>query len=106
MTKEQYYEMCDALGTEPDPDEIPVEFEDLHLEVQEAYGIYCMLQDQWDTMNGNYIGKNYSGLLDILALYEVEDKKQVFDIIKRIDEYRGKAIRLKSGSKKTKEAAQ
>jgi hypothetical protein len=39
MTKEQYFEMCEALGTEPDPLEIPIEFDDLHLEVQEAYSI-------------------------------------------------------------------
>jgi hypothetical protein len=107
MTKEQYFEMCEALGTEPDPLEIPIEFDDLHLEVQEAYSIYLMMQDTWDTMNGNYTGKNYSGFLDILALYEVEDTKQVFTIIKKLDEYRTKSIKMKvTDAKLNKKAAQ
>lgn len=94
MTKEQYYDMCEALGNEPDPKEVPVEFDDLHIEVQEAYDIYIMLQDMWDPMNGNYLGKNFSGLLDILALNGVDDTKLTFIILKKLDEYRGKAIRM------------
>ena len=92
MTKEAYFEMCEMLGSNPIESEIPVEFEDLNLDVQEAFGIYQMLQDQWDTMNGVYIGKNYSGLIDILTLYDIEDKKTSFSLIRKIDEYRSKAI--------------
>lgn len=100
MTKDSYFEMCEMLGSEPIREEIPIEFDDLNLDVQEAFGLYQMLQDNWDTMNGSYIGKNYSGLLDILELYGSEDKKTTFAIIRRIDEYRSKAI----ASKKPKNA--
>lgn len=93
MTKDTYFEMCEMMGSEPIPEEVPVEFEDLHLDVQEAFGLYQMLQDNWDTMNGNYIGKIYTGLIDILNLYEVEDKKMMFSLVRKIDEFRAKAIK-------------
>jgi hypothetical protein len=92
MTKDTYYEMCEMMGSEPVHEEIPVEFEDLSYDTQEAFGIYQMLQDNWDTMNGHYIGKNYSGLLDILELNDVVDKKLTFTLIRKIDECRTKAI--------------
>ena len=92
MTKDMYYEMCEMMGSDPIDSEIPIEFDDLNLDVQEAFGLYQMLQDQWDTTNGTYIGKNYSGLIDILTLYEVEDQKTSFALIRKIDEYRSKAI--------------
>ena len=58
MTRDTYFEMCEALGTEPVEEEIPVEFEDFCLDVQEALSIYQKLRDEWDYMGGNYIGKN------------------------------------------------
>jgi len=95
MTKEAYYEMCDMLGTEPNPDEIPIEFSDLNQDVQEAMNIYSKLRDEWDTMNGNYMGKNYSGILDIFNILDVqsEDRRTVFELIGLIDNYRSKAIK-------------
>ncbi len=87
--------MCEMMGSEPIHEEIPVELGDMPLDVQEAYAIYCMLQDNWDTMNGTYIGKNYSGLIDILELYEVDDKKSTFSIIRKLDESRSSAINSK-----------
>ncbi len=94
MTKEAYFEMCEALGSEPLEEEIPVEYDDLYVDVQEALLIYNKLKDEWDTMNGNYMGKNFAGILDILTILEVpvEDRKTVFDLIGLIDRYRAKAI--------------
>jgi hypothetical protein len=86
--------MCEALGTEPLEEEIPVEFEDFLLDVQEALGIYQKLRDEWDYMGGNYIGKNYTGLLDILELLDVpvEDRRTQYELIGIIDRYRSQAI--------------
>lgn len=94
MTKEAYFEMCEQLGTEPLDEEIPVEFEDFFIDVQQALGIYQKLRDEWDTMNGNYMGKNYAGLLDILHLLDVpvEDQRTMFELIGIIDNHRSKAI--------------
>lgn len=94
MTKEVYFEMCEALGTEPLDSEIPVDYDDLCIDVQEALGIYYKLRDEWDTMNGNYMGKNYSGILDIFTILEVpvEDHKTMFNLIAIIDMHRSQAI--------------
>jgi hypothetical protein len=68
MTKDQYFEMCEMLGSEPSDSEIPVEFEDFPFEVQQAFNAYRMLRDEWDTMNGTYLGKSLIGVRDILEL--------------------------------------
>ena len=95
MTKESYFEMCEMLGSEPLEEEIPVEFNDLILDVQQAFGIYQKLKEEWDTMNGNYMGKNFAGILDILTILDVprEDHRTMFDLINIIDEHRSKAIK-------------
>ena len=94
MTKEAYFEMCEMLGSEPITEEIPIEYDDLLLDVQEALDIYYKLRDEWDYMNGNYIGKNYSGLKDIFEILEVppEDYKTMFGLIGVIDRHRAEAI--------------
>jgi hypothetical protein len=94
MTKEAYFEMCAELGTEPVDEEIPVDFEDFYVDVQQALGIYQKLRDEWDTMNGNYMGKNYAGLRDILSLLDVpvEDQRTMFELIGIIDQHRSQAI--------------
>lgn len=95
MTKELYFEMCEMMGTEPDLSQVPVEYDDLSLDVQFAFSIYSKLKDEWDTMNGGYLGKNYSGIVDMLELLEVprEDRKWVFELINMIDTHRAKAIK-------------
>ena len=94
MTKTAYLEMCEMLGSEPIEEEMPVEYDDLFIDIQQAMGIYSKLRDEWDTMNGVYMGKNYSGILDIFTILEVpvQDHKTMFDLIGLIDAYRSKAI--------------
>ncbi len=94
MTKETYLEMCEALGSEPIEAEIPVEYDDLLVDVQEALGIYSKLRDEWDTMNGHYLGKSYAGIMDIFSILEVppEDRKTVFSLISIIDSIRSVVI--------------
>lgn len=94
MTKEAYFEMCEALGSEPLEEEIPVEYDDLLVDVQEALSMYHKLRDEWDGMNGVYIGKSYAGILDIFELQgvPVEDRKTLYDLIGIIDTHRSKAI--------------
>lgn len=95
MTKEAYFEMCEALGTEPLEEEIPVEMSDFPTEVQEAINIYYKLRDEWDTMNGIYLGKSYAGLGDILAILEVpfEDRKYLLEWLSVMDAARSKALK-------------
>jgi hypothetical protein len=94
MTKDSYFEMCEALGSEPLDSEIPVEYDDFPVEVQESIRIYNNLQDNWDYMGGNYIGKNLNGFKDILSIFEVDpqDYRAVYELIMRIDRIRAKSI--------------
>jgi hypothetical protein len=99
MTKTAYFEMCEMLGSEPVESEIPVDFDDFPVEVQQAFAVYRMLRDEWDTMGGNYLGKSLIGVKDVLEATEVEPDEQKFIImlIRMIDEVRSNEInRLKS----------
>lgn len=101
MTKEAYFEMCEALGSEPLEEEIPIEIEDFPPEVQEAIGIYYRLRDEWDTMNGIYLGKSYTGIGDILDILEVDvkDRKYLLEWVSIMDAARSKAIEAKKPKK-------
>lgn len=94
MTKVQYFEMCDALGTEPVDSEIPVEIDDFPQEVQQAIAVYYRLRDEWDTMNGVYLGKSYTGLGEIFDIFEIEreDRKLFLEWISALDAARSKVI--------------
>jgi hypothetical protein len=94
MTKSQYFEMCEMLGSEPKDSEIPIEFEDLSTEVQEAMQIYSNLQDCWDYMGGNYIGKNFNYIETVFKFYGVEPEnyKYMYELLLAIDRIRTKQI--------------
>lgn len=106
MTKETYYEMCEALGSEPVEEELPVEMDDFPPEVQEAISIYYRLRDEWDTMNGIYIGKSFAGLADILDILEVDqsDRKYLLEWISIMDTTRAKVYKDSKPSKENKSA--
>ncbi len=95
MTRDQYFEMCEALGSEPIESEIPIEFDDLPTEIQEALRIYRYLQDNWDYMSGKYIGKNLTGIKDIFEMFDVatDERKYLFQTILEIDRIRAEAIK-------------
>ena len=97
MAKDQYFEMCEAMGTEPVESEIPVEFDDFPLEVQQAFNAYKMLRDEWDTMSGSYLGKSLIGVKDILEATEVDvsEHKLIIMLIRIIDNVRSDEINNK-----------
>lgn len=97
MTKDSYFEMCEMLGSEPVESEIPVEFDDFPLEMQQAFAVYRMLRDEWDTMNGNYLGKSLIGIKDLLEATEIdlEDQKFVVMLVRMIDQVRSDEINNK-----------
>lgn len=98
MTKEAYYEMCESLNSLPIEEEIPVEFEDLFIEVQQALSIYSSLRDDWDYINGTYIGKQLVGIRDIFTIHEVpaSEQKVLLNIINLLDKAR---IKLAAANK-------
>jgi len=87
------------LGTEPVDDEIPVEYPDLYEEIQEAVIVYNMLQDNWDTMNGVYMGKHLTSIDDIFNIAKIDDKYTCFRIIQILDNLRAKVLNSKKPAK-------
>ncbi len=102
MTKEAYFEMCEQLGNEPIEDEIPVEFDDFHYEVQQAFIVYRMLRDEWEGMNGIYLGKSLIGIKEIFSVCEIapEDYKIILTLVQTIDRIRQDEINNKHQNKK------
>ena len=102
MTKDQYYEMCEALGTEPIESEVPVEIEDFPVEVQQAFSVYRMLRDEWDSMNGLYLGKSLVGVTEILSASEIDpdDSKFIIMLVRSIDQVRAQEINTKKSNTK------
>lgn len=95
MTKEAYFEMCEALGTEPVESEIPVSTEDFPHEIQEILEIYRYLKDEWDPVGGNYLGKSFTGMLEIFNLFQVpaEDRILYVSLLYTIDAVRAEEMR-------------
>lgn len=70
------------MGWEPRDEDIPMDPSFLSLEAQQTLIVLNSLPDLWDGMGGNWLGKDYSGLGAILDIYEVEDRKRVFELLK------------------------
>jgi hypothetical protein len=98
MTKDQYFEMCEMLGNEPKPEEVPVELDDFEDTVKQAFEIYGMLSDNWEFMAGNYLGKDYSIVFQLFDLYEILERPEqllYLELIRYIDEARSEVIQQK-----------
>jgi hypothetical protein len=83
---------------------IPVEFDDFPLEVQQAFSVYRMLRDEWDTMNGNYLGKSLIGIKDVLEATEIDlqDQKFIVVLVRLIDDIRSNEINKLKQAEPTK----
>lgn len=63
--------MCEALGSEPVEEDIPVEFADLPDEVQQSLEVYSYLPDRWEGMSGTFLGKDYSIVFDLFNTFDI-----------------------------------
>ena len=82
MNLEQYLQMCEQMGWEPKDEEIPKDPKDLSYNVQGALGLFNALPDIWEGMSGTWMGKDYSGLMDIMNIYKLDNKKEIFTLLK------------------------
>jgi hypothetical protein len=95
MTKDSYFEMCEMLGEEPIESEIPLELSDFPELVQQCFVMYGILSDNWDSMGGNYLGKDYSIVFKLFDIYQVSDSSEKLlslDFMQHIDSVRSKLI--------------
>ena len=90
MNYEQYISMCEQMGWEVDESQIPKDASDLGYEAQQALLLFNALPDLVEGMNGIWLGKNYSGLFDIMDMYDIVNKREVFELLKICEEQLGK----------------
>ena len=82
MDAEQYLNMCEQMGWEPKEEELPKDPAYLSYNIQCALVLYNALPDKWEGMSGSWMGKDYSGLMDIMNIYRIDNKREVFDLLK------------------------
>ena len=97
MTKESYLEMCEMLHSEPIESETPVELSDFPYEVRTCFNIYSLLRDIWDTMSGQYMGKDYSNIFEYYKMYMIEPADYLFytSMLQEIDAARSNILASK-----------
>jgi hypothetical protein len=79
---DQYLEICEQLGTEPDPQKMPLTESSFPTEVQVAFFMFNLLSDVWEGMSGTYCGKDWSHCSQLFDIYEIEDPKVVLYFMK------------------------
>ena len=82
MNLDQYLQMCEQMGWEPKDEEMPQDPSDLSYNVQGALVLFNTLPDIWEGMSGSWMGKDYSGLATIIDIYQLDNKREVFDLLK------------------------
>jgi hypothetical protein len=95
VDKATYLEMCEALGTEPDPEELPIEYHELFYECRKAIDCYHLLPSLWSG-TGFYIGKDYTGLEAVFSLLNIyQNKQEIMQMLFVIDNQVSKDITIK-----------
>lgn len=94
----------EMFGREPNPEDIPIDIEDLSYESQLAFEIYSYFPESWEGMSGSYLGKNWSGINDIFNIYEFsnQQKKILLSLLKTIDQTVAEDIAQKMKRTKSK----
>jgi hypothetical protein len=104
MSREQYLEMCEQMGWEPEEEEIPIDYVDLEEKSQQALRLFNILPDKIEGMNGVWLGKDYSGIGDIMQIYQIPLDKDIFDLlqvcIKEASDHYENQRKMKESSRK------
>ena len=92
--------MCEQMGWEPKEEDLPQDGSNLSLECQQALTILNALPDTWEGMNGTWLGKVYSGLSAVMDIYDVESRREVFELLKEAESILGKYYAQQTKSRK------
>ena len=84
-TAETYFKLCEQLGRDPDPDQIPPELDDFPIEVQAAIEVYNKLGDKLVADIG-YLGKDWTAVQYFENVYCIESKEIFYETLLRLDE--------------------
>lgn len=84
MTQERYLAMCEQMGKEPNPEEMPPDFRDLPEAAADALNIFHMLGDRMYPDIG-YVGKDYTNLPTLVNVYGIEDTELLLEILHLVE---------------------
>lgn len=84
-TSETYFKICEQLGKEPLPEEIPPEMDDFPEDVQRAIVCFGRLGDRVVADIG-YMGKDYSALEFHAGVLGVDNRELFLETLLRLDE--------------------
>lgn len=101
MTAEKYFNMCEQLNQEPDPEKIPPEIDDFPLEVQKAILIFNKLGDRIYPDIG-YIGKDYTQINTYMDVYGIQNRELFLEVLLRLDSHVIKTSQAKMKSEREK----
>ena len=80
MTRERYFKMCEQLGQEPNPEEIPPDIEDFPEIAVQALTTFSSLADRLYPDVG-YLGKDFTTLPYYLEMYGIEDNELFLELL-------------------------
>ena len=80
MTRDRYLKMCEQLGKEPDPKEIPPDWDDFPNIAVHAINTFSMLGDRIYPDVG-YMGKDFTNLHYYIEMYGIEDTELFLEIL-------------------------
>ena len=101
INKEQYLLIKEQLGEEVDPEEVPLDLDDLPNVAHVALKVFNLLEDTYVSlgMDGSrYIGKNFHNFELLCKLYYVTDISEMricLELVKMIEKYTVKQKRPK-----------
>jgi hypothetical protein len=80
MTRERYFKMCEQLDKEPDPKEIPPDWEDFPDIAVQAMNTFSMLGNRVVPDLG-FMGKDFANLSHYISIHGIEDKELFLEIL-------------------------
>lgn len=80
MTRERYFKMCEQLGQDPNPEEIPPDMEDFPEIAVQALTTFSSLGDRVYPDVG-YMGKDFTTLPYYVELYGIKDTELFLEIL-------------------------
>ncbi len=95
MDIDQYLLMCEQMGWEPKDEEIPVDPSTFSHECQQALVLLNALPDKWEGMNGVWLGKDYAGLDAIMNIFSIDNRLEVFELLRVCELELGKFYEFK-----------
>lgn len=80
MTRERYFKMCEQLGQEPNPEEIPPDIEDFPEITVQAMTTFSSLGDRIFPDIG-YLGKDFTTLPYYIEMYDIQDTELFLELL-------------------------